>query len=98
MGKDLKSEPLKWPADLGKDLSKIIREELIEAARTFPNHTGLGWDRLHPRNIERLTDETIELLVKVMMLCEEEGEWPRAVALVIMALLPNTDGVFDQKD
>ena len=59
-----------------------MREELVEAA--------------HPRSIERLTDETIDLLVKVMMLCEEEGEWPRAVALVIIAFLPTRTVVFNQ--
>ena len=29
-----------------------------------------------------------------MLLCEEDGEWPEAVALVIIALLPRTDGGF----
>ena len=66
-GKDLKFEPLCWPKDMGEELPRILREELIEAARTFPNHTGLGWGRLHPRSIERLSNETIDLLVHVLL-------------------------------
>ena len=34
------------------------------------------------------------MLIKVMLLCEAEGDWPRAIALVIIALLPKTDGGF----
>ena len=91
-GKGLADEPLVWPANMGEDLPRILREELIEAARTFPNHTGLGWDRLHPKNIERMSNGTVDLLVKTLLKCEEDGEWPEAVALVIIALLPKTDG------
>ena len=88
------NEPLKWPSEMGEDLPRILREELLEAARTFPNHTGLGWDRLHPSSIERMSNETVDLLVRAMLKCEEDGEWLEAVALVIIALLPNTDGGF----
>jgi hypothetical protein len=49
---------------------------------------------LHPKSIERLSNETVDILVELMMRCEEEGEWPEAVALVIIALLPKTDGGF----
>ena len=80
-GKGLADEPLVWPADMGEDLPRILREELIEAARTFPNHTGLGWDRLHPKSIERMSNGTVDLLVKTLLKCEEDGEWPEAVAL-----------------
>ena len=93
-GKGLVNEPLKWPAEMGEDLPRILREELLEAARTFPKHTGLGWDRLHPRSIERISNETVDLLVLAMLKCEEDGEWPEAVALIIIALLPKTDGGF----
>ena len=91
-GKGLNTEPLSWPSEMGEELPRILKEELVEAARTFPNHTGLGWDRLHPKSIERLSDETVELLVMVPRKCEEDGEWPEAVALVIIDMLPKTDG------
>ena len=91
-GKGVDIEPLRWPSEMGEDLARILREELVEAARTFPNHTGLGWDRLHPKNIERMSNETVDLLVMVLQKCEEDGEWHEAVALVIIALLPTTDG------
>ena len=93
-GKGTKVEPLIWPSDMRDDLARILREELIEASNTFPNHTGLGWDRLHPKAIGRLTNGTADLLVRVLMICEEEGEWPEAVELIIIALLPKTDGGF----
>lgn len=93
-GKGLEIEPLKWPGEMGKELPRILKEKLVEAARTFPNHTGLGWDMLHPKRIERLSDETMKLLVMVQRKWEEERERPNAVALVIIALLPKTDGGF----
>ena len=39
-----------------------------------------------------MANETVDLLVRVMLKCEEDGEWPEAIALVIIALLPKTDG------
>ena len=93
-GKGTKIEPLLWSRDMRDELAQILREYLIEAGNTFPNHTGLGWDRLHPKAIGRLTNETVDLLVRVLLICEEEGEWPEAVALIIIALLPKTDGGF----
>ena len=66
-GSETKAAPVKWPADMGEELPRILREELIEAAKTFPKHTGLGWDRLHPKSIERLSDETVDVLGKLMM-------------------------------
>ena len=49
---------------------------------------------MHPKAIGRLANETVDLLVRVLLICEEEGEWPEAVALTIIALLPKTDGGF----
>ena len=41
-GSETQAAPLKWPADMGEELPRILREELIEAAKTFPKHTGFG--------------------------------------------------------
>ena len=89
-----KMEDLQWPSDMGEDLPAIMFEELLEAARTFPVETGLGWDQLHPMMILRLSHSTLLLLVTILMQCEQTGEWPAGVALVLIALLPKTDGGF----
>ena len=85
-------EELKWPTDMGDDLPAILVEELLEASRSFPAETGLGWDQWHPKVIERLSYSTQLLLVAILMECERTGEWPEGVALVLIALLPKPDG------
>ena len=55
---------------------------------------GAGMRQIASQNLERLSNEMIDLLVKIVMLCEKDGEWPDAVELVIIALLPKTDGGF----
>ena len=40
-------DELQWPSDMGEDLPTIVVEELLEAARTFPVETGLGWDQCY---------------------------------------------------
>ena len=66
-------EQLQWPDDMGEDLQKIVAEELLEACRTFPIETRLGWDQWHPRVIERLSHSTLLLLVAILMECEKTG-------------------------
>ena len=93
-GEGTRTEELKWPSDMGDDLPAILVEELLEAARTFPVETGLGWDQWHPMVVLRLSYSTLLLLVTILMECERTGEWPAGVALVLIALLPKTDGGF----
>ena len=50
-GKGIDHEPIQWPEDLGEDLADLLVEELLDAAATFPNETGLGWDQIHPKAI-----------------------------------------------
>ena len=87
-------EDLQWPSDMGEDLPAILVEEPLEAARTFPVETGLGWDQWHPMVITRLSHSTLLLLVTILMQCEQTGDWPAGVALVLIALLPKPDGGF----
>ena len=54
-GKDVVQDPIHWPKDLGNDLEQLLVEELLDAAQTFPNETGLGWDRIHPKAILRMS-------------------------------------------
>ena len=93
-GAGLQSEELQWPSDMGEDLPAIMVEELLEAARTFPNETGLGWDQWHPMVFLRLSYSTQLLFVTMLMQCEQTGTWPEGVALVLIALVPKTDGGF----
>ena len=66
-GHGLKQEPIAWPSDLGEELQQLLVEQLLEAALTFPNETGLGWDRLHPKAIHRLSRLVLDLLVRVLV-------------------------------
>ena len=83
----MKKEPLQWPDDMGESLPDIWVDDLLEAALTFPNETGLGWDRLHPKVVCRLSRALVLDLVRIMIICEQVGEWPDNVALVLIALL-----------
>ena len=93
-GAGTEAEELQWPDDLGDELPRLVVEELMDACRTFPSDTGLGWDQWHPRIVERLSDGTMLLLVTVLIECERSGVWPSGVALVLIVLLPKTDGGF----
>jgi len=44
--------------------------------------------------ITRLSHSTLLLSVTILLQCEQTGEWPAGVALVLIALLPKTDGGF----
>ena len=71
-----------------------VADEPEEMLDRVSNRIGLWWDHLHPNAITRLSDDLINMLIKVMLLCEADGDWPRAIALVMIALLPKTDGLF----
>ncbi|HUU60977.1 MAG TPA: reverse transcriptase domain-containing protein, partial [Acidimicrobiia bacterium] len=71
-----------------------MRWAVDRACRSFACGTGLGWDALHPRALLRCSDDLISLLIQIMLLCEASGEWPAAVALVVIVLLPKPDGGF----
>ena len=53
-----KSNPT-WPDDLGTIPPMNIVQALLAAANTLPRETGLGWDRLHPRVLNRLSHGTL---------------------------------------
>ena len=83
---------VEWPMQLGELPSKLMAHALTQVALTFPAGTGLGWDGIHPRAILRLSDETLEWLADVLRHCETTVTWPDEVSIVIIALLPKTDG------
>lgn len=85
------NEP-QWPDDIGTVAPKLMVCALLKAAATFPVGTGLGWDAIHPRAIARLSEQTLLWLVEIIRHCEIAGRWPIEVAVVIIALLPKSDG------
>ncbi len=59
---------------------------------SFPGDTALGWDSLHPRAILRLGDHALVALLRILLVAEFLGEWPAAVAMIVIVLLPKPDG------
>ena len=66
--------------------------ELLEASLTFPDETGLGWDRWHPKVLGRITKPLDKQLASILRQCEKDGAWPEDIDLVLIALLPKGDG------
>ena len=63
-----------------------------QAALTFPPGTGLGFDNIAPRALTRLTDQGLQALAKLYQAIEKVGSWTAAVYLVLIVLLPKSDG------
>ena len=73
-------------------LRQLFPDAIKEAAKTFPADTGLGHDHVSPRALLRLSDLAIAALVKLFMAFEKRGSWTEVLDLVLIVLLPNTDG------
>ena len=84
--------PVVWPDDLGPTPAPLLIEHLRTALFSFPEQLGLGWDKIHPRAIARLDDLVLEAILRLMMACEQKGEWPSKSGLVIIVLLPKPAG------
>ena len=63
-----------------------------KAARSFPADTGLGADNVAPRAIARLSDQAILALIALLEAFEASGSWCDALDLVLIVLLPKSDG------
>ena len=87
-------EDIQWPEDMGEAPPELWIEAILEAAMTFPTGTGLGWDGLHPRCLQRVSKELLAWLVLILKHAEVTGKWQAAVGLVIIVLLPKPDGGF----
>ena len=72
--------------------TQLMVEAICQAAMTFLVGIGLGWDGIYPRAICRLSQSTLGWLAKVLYHCETTGEWPRLIDVVVIALLPKSDG------
>ena len=73
-------------------MAELIHYEVIRACASFPNHTGLGWDRWHPKVVLRSPKPLVKLLIDILMEAEKTGVWPRGIGVVLIALLPKGDG------
>ena len=63
------------------------------AASTFPVGTGLGVDNIAPRAVLRLSDDALWALAALFACFEMAGSWTAALDLVVIVLLPKSDGV-----
>ena len=82
----------RWPAKMGSSLPAAAVGQLREACFTFAPEVGLGWDKTHPRALARCSDEVLDALIKLFVLCETLGIWPKAIGVIIVVLIPKADG------
>ena len=83
---------LPWPRQISvTDLPTLTLEVATRAACGFPDATGLGWDKLHPKAVLRCGDEALMALIRILILAEVLGHWPQLVGFVIICLLPKAD-------
>ena len=83
-----------WGCGVAEAPPELLLVTFKAMLATFPCGTGLGWDDLHPRALLRLPDEVLEAIIAILRRCEREGSWPLAVRLVVVVLLPKSDGGF----
>ena len=70
----------------------VLPSALRKAASTFPVGAGLGADNIAPRALNRLSDEAIQYLCKILSAMELLGSWASALRMVLIVLLPRPDG------
>ena len=83
---------IRWPAELGAPATLIKAEDLKDAAMSFAMTTGLGTDNVSPRAVARLSLDLLTRLAVILSLTESSGDWPEAIKLVLIVLLPKPDG------
>ncbi len=86
--------PCPWPAHIPVPEHPLTPQELLAAADTFPDGTGLNWERFHPKAIRRLSLDLLARLADLFAAIERHGRWPAAVAWAIIVLLAKPDGGF----
>lgn len=86
-------DELQWPDNMDT-LDPVSLRQFREVLFTFPAVTGLGRDGIHPRALLRLPDDILALWLSFFFKCERNGSWPAGVGVVVVVLLPKTDGGF----
>ena len=92
-GADMRVPEITWgDLDLQQPLPTITIDIARRGAGTFPGKTGLGWDKFHPRCINRMPDAAVLALIRIFILVELFGHWPASIGLVVVSLIPKSDG------
>ena len=82
---------LPWPDPAQFEASPELTVDIMnDAAGTFPDNTGLGWDELHPKAVRRCGVEAVRALIRILIVAELLGDWPAAVGVIMICLLPQT--------
>ena len=84
-------EECKWPDEI-RALPDISAQMIGQACATFRDGVGLGWDRLRPKDLDRLPGAMLDELGRLLGAAEDAGSWEEAVGIVITALIPKGDG------
>ena len=84
-------EECKWPDEM-RALPDISAHVIRQACATFRDGAGLGWNRLHPKALDRLPGAMLDELGRLLGPAEDAGSWEEAVGIVITALIPKGDG------
>jgi hypothetical protein len=85
---DCRSQPI-----LDPQIPEALRvHELRRAALTLPSYTDLAADNVAPRALARLSNELLGCLCWILHLVELQGTWPEVMRLVLITLLPKSDG------
>ena len=77
-----------------QQLQPLLPHALRMAASSFPIGTGLGADNICPRAFLRLSDAALASFCMLLATFEALGHWADALNLVLIVLLPKTDGGF----
>ena len=72
MGVALEVDDVQWP-DEGMVPPEFTEHMLLKAAVSFPDHTGLSWDSVHPRVLTRVSKPLLKWIVVVLVQCEIAG-------------------------
>ena len=73
-------------------LDPLDADDIYFAAMSFPIETGLGADNLAPRAVERLPRRALQVLADLLNTMEAEGVWAAGLCMVLIALIPKSDG------
>ena len=81
--------PCQWKR--GQALPPIEGEQVREVLARYPQGTGLGWDRLHPRALEQLPQGYCDRLAAILNLWEADPR-PTALWTMITVFLAKPEG------
>jgi len=80
------------PAAIPQDQVEVSCDDLRQAAKSFPKHTGMGDDQIQPRLLEVLPDDILQLFAELVKsrLAGDVG----AAITILMVFIPKATGGF----